>query len=182
MTSKVPDGRSNHSQQLSTPLSQIWSKADFLHRVQALARRLAVWHHDDDGPVWAPKGTDFLRELERPFRFRVLQGKHNPEEIFSAPIRLIPSPPSGDSDNCIVGQAVTLHPGGYRKDETIWLFRDLYEHLSQLGESEAEKLLKLKVEQLLDSRMYRPARSEVFEDYIAGHPVDQTLLDELIEV
>ncbi len=170
-----------NSQRLRAPFEQIWSKADFIHRAQVLARRLAFWHVDDGGPIWAPRGVDFLREVERPFRHRVLQGTHDPKEIFSAPTQLISTLPPDDSDGSIGGQAVTLHPDQFRKDETIWLFRDLYERLSQLGESEEEKLMKLKVEQLLDSRMYRRAKSEIFGDYIAGHQVDQSLLDELIE-
>lgn len=181
MTSEFGDGLSDHSQRPSIPRKQIWSKADFLHQAQILARRLAVWHVDDDGPIWAPKGTDFLREVERAFRYRVLQGHHDLEATHSGPIRLLPNPPPDNSDESIAGEAVTLHSDQYRKDETIWLFRDYYEHLSQLGESEAEKLLRLKVEQLLDCRMYQRARSEVFGNYLAGHQVDQLLLDELIE-
>lgn len=181
MTSEFGDDLSGHSQRPSVPPKQIWSKADFLHQAQILARRLAVWHVDDDGPVWAPKGTDFLREVERAFRYRVLQGQHDPEATYSGPIRLVPNPPPDNSQESIAGEAVILHSDQYRKDETIWLFRDFYEHLSQLGESESEKLLRLKVEQLLDCRMYRRARSEVFGNYLAGHQVDQLLLDELIE-
>ena len=158
-----------------------WSKADFLHQAQMLARRLAVWHVDDRGPVWTPKGIDFRREVERSFRYRVMLGEHELQRNFASATQLIPIPPTGNSDSSLVGQAVKLHPDEYSKDATIWLFRDFYEHLGQLGDSEAEKLLGLKVEQLLDSRMYRRAHSDVLGDYIAGHQVDQSLLDELVE-
>lgn len=193
MTSSVGDGPPDPVGQLcenkqsatEKPLGNgsltIWPKAEFLHWAQVLARRLANWHIDDDGPVWAPQGVDFLQEIERPFRYRVMLGEHDSEKTFAPPIRVISTVPNANSDNDLAGYAVSLFPDGYRKDETVWLFRDYYEHLVQLGHSDAEELLRLKIEQLLDSRMYRRARSEVLGDYIAGHPVNHSLLDELVE-
>jgi hypothetical protein len=160
MTPAIDDGQSDRSARPCAAADQIWSKADFLHRIQTLARRLANWHVDDDGPVWTPTGVDFLREVERSFRYRVLHGKHDPKENSSASIQLIPSLPPDRPDGTVVGQALTLHPDEHRKDVTIWLFRDIYEHLGQLGDSEFAKLLRLKLEQLLNSRMYRRASSD----------------------
>lgn len=202
MTSKKGDGLSDHAKRLvaaSTCSNEYnaveqanrvdsdidkqtaWSKADFFHQAQVLARRLAGWYIDDRGPIWTLKGVDFLQEVERPFRYRVLLGEHEPKWKFKSPIRLTPISLQGDSSSDPVGQAVTLHPDEYSKDETIWLFRDFFEHLRQMGESEVEKLLRLKVEQLLNSRMNRRAHSDGFGDYIAGHPVDHSLLDEFVE-
>ncbi len=178
MTEPLRDGafEHTHGSSESTTLDS-WSRVDFLHRAQVLARRLAGWHFDDGGPVWTPEGVDFLREVERSFRHRVLRGRHDPKPPFGAPIRLLPT----DSDGSGVGQAIPLHPNEYRKDETIWLLRDYYEHLAQLGDSDVEKLLRWKVDQLLDSRMYRSAHSEALGDYIGGNRVDQVLLDELVD-
>ena len=70
--------------------SNLWSKADFLDRARELKRRLEVWQIDDSGPVWRPKGVEFLRALESSFRDSVLHGEHDAGLTFGRPIKLIP--------------------------------------------------------------------------------------------
>lgn len=193
MTSQISDGRPDHLGQpqenkqsaIEKPVDSgsltLWSKKDFLDWAQLLACRLVNWHLDDSGPNWAPNGIDFPQEIERPFRYRVMLGEHDSKKTFVPPIRVISTAPNASSDNDLAEYAVTRFPDGCSQDETVWLFRDYYEHLVQLGDSEAEELLRLKVKQLLDSPMYRRAHSDAAGDYIAGHPVDHSLLDELIE-
>jgi hypothetical protein len=62
---------------------------------------------------------------------------------------------------------------------TVWEFRDFVEHLaSDAGTSEEAKLVRLKVERLLDAPMYKRARNEVFGDHIVGREVESHLLSE----
>lgn len=158
-----------------------WTKAEFLVQAQVLARRLAGWHFDDGEPVGVPSEGDFLHQLERPFRDLVLRGKNEHQKTFVPPIGLTRIPEETVSDRNVVEQAASFLFDSYRKEETIWLLRDFYEHLDQLGNGDAENRLRLKVEELLDSPMFRRAYSEVSGDHIAGRQVDQSLLNELVE-
>jgi hypothetical protein len=147
-----------------------WSRADFLDRAQELKRRLEVWHIQGAEPVYAPKDVVLLMEAERQvFRDRVMLGEHNPN-------------PNFQSWN-IVGDTFIRRPKDrYAKFITTWEFREFVERLAtDAGRSEEAKLVRLKIDRILDAPMHKRARIAGIGDHIVGREVDPSLLSEFEE-
>lgn len=146
-----------------------WTKADFLHRAQELKRRLEVWDVDDNEFVYCPKDVVALMKAERQvFRDMVMLGEHDPN-------------PSFKTWNLVANFFIPNPKNPYSKYITTWEFREFVEHLVDAGDSEEARLIRLKVERLLDCPMHIRSRNEVFGDFIAGRPIEQPLLDEFLE-
>ena len=151
-----------------------WSRADFLDRAHELKRRLEVWHIDGAEPVYAPRDVASRMRAERQtFRDRVMAGEHNPDPDFEAWNLL---------EEGGAAKAIRRPKDPYSKTITVWEFRDFVEHLrSDAGDSDAAKLVGLKLERLLDAPMHKRARNEVFGDHIVGRAVDPSLIQEFVE-
>ncbi len=146
-----------------------WTKADFLHNAQELKRRLAVWHIEGKEPVYCPRDPkSLIKALNAVFRDQVMQNEHLPNQAFVA-------------YNVVEGHFVRRPKDPYSKYITLWEFRDFCEHLKTAGDSDEAKLIRLKVERLLDCPMHLRARNEVFGDFITGRPIEQSLMDDLLE-
>jgi hypothetical protein len=145
-----------------------WSRSDFIDKSQELKRRLEHWHLDGREPMHTPPKKDFPWWIRRTFRDRVMQSEHDSDDTPS------------NSQTILADTYVNDLPDPCSKHLTTWLFRDFVEHLSDAGQSESAKLLRLKVDRLLDSPMNRAAKCAI-GDYIGGNYVDPELLVQFLD-
>jgi hypothetical protein len=150
-----------------------WSRVDFLDRAQELKRRLEVWHVQGAEPIYAPKEPVSLMEAERQsFRDRVMSGDHDPIRDFKA-FNIV-----GDDINRVIERPKEQ----CSKHITIWLLRDFIEHLgNDAGSSEAAKLVRLKIDRILDAPMNKRSRDPVLGDHVVGRRIDPSLIEEFIK-
>jgi hypothetical protein len=147
----------------------VWSKADFLDRAQELKRRLEVWHIDGNEPIYSPKDiVEFLKAERQVFRDRVMLEPFDPNRRFK-------------TWNLAGSSFIEIPIDRCAKHITTWEFRDFVEHLVDAGDSDEAKLVRLKVERLLDSPMNVRASHPIFGEYIKGREIEKTLITEFFD-
>lgn len=176
-----------------------WSPAVFLDKAQELKRRLALWHVDNPKePVLRVTFIEFHNIIRLTFRDIILNSEHGkkPEKGEQIIYGLISEE---EKDKEILGHVFYNLPSDNDKSLTQWLLRDFYEHLADAGDGERAKLMKLKVDRILEEPIYCESKSlnddnqEYLEikdreenggphSFIGGQYVNPVLLDELVLV
>jgi hypothetical protein len=130
-----------------------WTPAVFLDNAQELRRRLAVWHvphlYDEVPPF--PRAELAIRKT---FRSVVMQRDHGARpgpglELYFGGVS------KEDANAGIDGIAFEGLPSDQDKELTLWVLRDFFEHLPDAGSGEQAKYLRLTVDRILDSQIYR---------------------------